>query len=117
MHTTSNSGPLPYSSKNQFYLSPYYENKWGNIRISYSWRDDYESESFNGASAIWTSPYARLNATATVNISKNLTLTLGLTNLLDETYQQYFLNKGAASVLADAYKEGRGGTAEIHWNF
>jgi iron complex outermembrane receptor protein len=117
MHTSTAGGPLPYSSKNQIYLSPYYENKWGNIRLTYSWRDDFESSSFNGQSSVWTAPYARVNATAAINITKNVSITLAITNLLDETYKQYFLNSGSASVLADEYKEGRGYSAEVHWNF
>jgi iron complex outermembrane receptor protein len=117
LHTSSANGPLPFSSKNQLNISPFYENRWGSIRFSYAWRDDYESSSFNGQSAVWTSPYARVNATASIIITKNLSLVLSATNLLDETYRQYFLNHGAGSVLADEYKDGRGYTAAIHWNF
>ncbi len=117
LHTSSANGPLPFSSKNQFNISPFYENRWGSIRLSYAWRDDYESSSFNGQSAVWTSPYARVNATASIIITKNLSLVLSATNLLDETYRQYFLNHGAGSVLADEYKDGRGYTAAVHWNF
>ena len=107
MHTTSASGPLPFSSKNQVYLSPFYENKWGLVRLTYSWRDDYESSSFNGQSAVWTAPYTELDANATINITKNFSILLAATNLLDETYHQYFKNIGAGSVLADEYKFGR----------
>jgi iron complex outermembrane receptor protein len=117
MHTSSSGGPLPYSSKNQVYLSPFYENKWGQIRVTYSWRDDYESSSFNGTSAIWTAPYTRLDANAQINVTKNFSIILCATNLLDETYHQYFLNKGAGSVIADEYKFGRGYSAALHWNF
>jgi iron complex outermembrane receptor protein len=117
MHTSSTSGPLPFSSKNQIYLSPFYENKWGEIRVTYSWRDDYESSSFNGTSAIWTAPYTRVDANAQINITKNFSIILSATNLLDETYHQYFLNNSAGSVIADEYKFGRGYSAEIHWTF
>jgi iron complex outermembrane receptor protein len=117
MHTSSSFGPLPYSSKNQIYISPYYENRWGDIRVTYAWRDDYESSSFNGQSSVWTAPYARVNASATIRLSKNFSLLLSASNLLDETYHQYFLNNGAGSVLADEYKDGRGYSAAIHWNF
>jgi iron complex outermembrane receptor protein len=117
LHTSSANGPLPFSSKNQFNISPFYENRWGSFRMSYAWRDDYESSSFNGQSAVWTAPYARLNATATIIITKNFSILLSATNLLDETYHQYFLNKGAGSVLADEYKDGRDFSAALHWNF
>jgi iron complex outermembrane receptor protein len=117
MHTSSVSGPLPFSSKNQVYLSPFYENKWVQVRLTYSWRDDYESSSFNGTSAIWTAPYTRVDASATINITKNFSVLLSASNVLDETYHQYFLNNGAGSVLADEYKFGRGYSAAVHWNF
>jgi iron complex outermembrane recepter protein len=117
MHTSSSSGPLPYSSKNQFNISPYFENKWGMIRLTYNWRDDYETSSFNGQSAVWTSPYAEFDANATIKITKNFQILVSATNLLDETYHQYFLNTGAASLLADEYKFGRTYSVSLHWNF
>jgi len=117
MHTSSSLGPLPFSSKNQLNISPFYENKWGSVRLTYAWRDDYESESFNGSSQIWTAPYTRINANLTVNITKNVSLIISGVNLLDETYHQYFKTVGAGSVLADEYKDGRDYSAAIHWNF
>ncbi len=117
LHTSSASGPLPFSSKNQVYLSPFYENKWGLVRLTYSWRSDYESSSFNGTSAVWTAPFTELDANAQINITKNFSIIIRATNLLDETYHQYFKNTGAASVLADEYKFGRQYSAGLHWNF
>jgi iron complex outermembrane receptor protein len=117
MHTTSASGPLPYSSPDQFNISPYYENKWGMIRLTYNWRNDYESSSFNGQSAVWTAPYAEVDLNATIYLTKNLQILFSGTNLLDETYHQYFKNTSAASVLADEYKFGRTYSVSLHWNF
>jgi iron complex outermembrane receptor protein len=117
MHTSSSGGPLPFSSKNQINISPFYENKWGSIRFTYAWRDDYLSSSFNGQSAIWTAPYGRYDASAQINVTKNFSIILAATNLTDETYHQYFKNTSAGSVLADEYKFGRGYSAAIHWNF
>ena len=117
MHTSSASGPLPFSSKNQFNISPFYENKWFTLRATYAWRDDYESSSFNGQSAVWTAPYGRLNLNASINVTKNISILLSATNLTDATYHQYFLNNGAGSILADEYKDGRGYSAAVHWSF
>jgi iron complex outermembrane receptor protein len=117
LHTTSNNGPLPFSSKNMFNLSPYYENKWGLVRLTYSWRDDYLSSSFNGTSAVETAPFAELDLNAQINLTKNLSLLLSGTNLLDETYRQYYQNPGAASLFADAYKFGRTYSVSLHWTF
>ena len=117
MHTSSALGPLPFSSKNQINISPFFENKWGLIRLVYSWRDDYESSSFNGTAAVWTAPYGRLDVNAQINITKNLSILLSVLNLTDETYHQYFLNNGAGSILADEYKTGPDFSAAIHWIF
>jgi iron complex outermembrane receptor protein len=117
MHTSSASGPLPFSSPDQFNISPYYENKWGMIRLTYNWRNDYESSSFNGQSSVWTAPYAEVDANATIYVTKNIQILLSATNLLDETYHQYFKNTSAASVLADEYKFGRTYSVSLHWNF
>jgi len=117
LHTTSANGPLPFSAKNQLYISPFYENKWGSIRLTYSWKDDYESSSFNGQSSVWTAPYTRVDAIASINVTRNISVVLSATNLLDETYQQYFKNVSAASVLADEYKFGRGWSAQVDWKF
>ncbi len=117
MHTSSASGPLPYSSKNLINISPFYENKWGMVRLTYSWRDDYLTSSFNGQSAVWTSPFAEVDANAAINITKNFQILLSCTNLLDETYKQYFKNTGAGSLLADEYKFGRTYSVSLHWNF
>jgi iron complex outermembrane recepter protein len=117
MHTSSANGPLPFSSKDQITLSPFYENKWGMVRLTYSWRDDYESSSFNGQSAVWTAPYTEVDANATIRITKNFSILLCATNLLDETYHQYFKNQSAASLLADEYKFGRTYSVSLHWNF
>ena len=117
LHTSSASGPLPFSSKDQVYVSPFFENKWGMVRLTYSWRDDFESSSFNGTSAVWTAPYTELDANAKINITKNFSILLTATNLLDETYHQYFKNVGAGNVLADEYKFGTQYSVSLHWNF
>jgi outer membrane receptor protein involved in Fe transport len=85
--------------------------------MTYSWRDDYLSSSFNGQSAVWTAPYGRIDANASINITKNVSILLSATNISDETYHQYFKTTGAASVLADEYKDGCDLSAAVHWNF
>jgi iron complex outermembrane recepter protein len=117
MHTTSANGPLPFSSRDQINLSPYYENKWGVIRLVYSWRDDYKSQSFNGSQGIFTAPFAEFDANAEIYITKNISLELAATNLLDETYRQYFKNTGATNLFADSYKTGRTYEVSAHFKF
>ncbi len=117
LHTSGVSGPLPFSSKNMFNVSPYFENKYGLLRLTYSWRDDYTSASFNGTGQVVTAPYAEVDANAQINITKNLSILVSATNLLDETYRQYFQNPNGPSLFADAYKFGRTYSVSLHWNF
>ncbi|HZP61155.1 MAG TPA: TonB-dependent receptor [Opitutaceae bacterium] len=119
LHTVSYSfnGPLPFSSKNQINISPYFENTYGLIRLTYAWRDDYESSSFNGTSSVYTAPYTELDANAQFNITKNISLLVSATNLLDETYRQYFKNANGVKLFADEYKFGRTYKVSLHWAF
>jgi iron complex outermembrane receptor protein len=111
-------GPLPYASKDQVNIGPYFEDKYGLLRLTYSWRDDYATGSFNGSSTVFTRPYTELDANAQINITKNLALILSARNLTNETYQQYFtLPNGGGQLFADAYKEGSSFSASIHFVF
>ncbi len=117
LHTSSANGPLPFASKNTFNISPYYENRFGMVRLTYSWRDSYTSASFNGTGQVVTAPYTEVDLNAQINITKNVSILLSATNLLDETYRQYFANPNGPSLFADAYKFGRTYSASVHWNF
>ena len=112
------SGPLPYASKNQINIGPYFEDKYGLVRLTYSWRDDYATGSFNGSSTVFTRPYTELDANVQINITRNLSLELAARNITDETYQQYFtLPNGGGKLFADAYKVGPSYTAAAHFQF
>ena len=117
LHTSGLNGPLPFSSKNTFNISPYIENKYGLFRLTYSWRDSYTSASFNGTGQVVTAPYTEFDANAQINITKNVSVLLTATNLLDETYRQTFQNPNGPSLFADAYKFGRTYSVALHWNF
>jgi iron complex outermembrane receptor protein len=112
-------GQLPFASKNQINIGPYFENRRGLVRLTYSWRDDFATGSFNGSSTVFTRPYTSLDANASINLGKNFSLTLTARNLLNESYQQYFSNPiaGGSQLFADAYKTGRGYSAGVHYKF
>jgi iron complex outermembrane recepter protein len=112
-------GPLPFASKNQINIGPYFENSIGLFRVTYSWRDDFATGSFNGSSTVFTRPYTELDANAAINFGKRVSLVLTARNLLNESYQQYFSNPiaGGSKLFADAYKVGRGFSAGIHVKF
>lgn len=112
-------GPLPFASKNQVNIGPYFENNYGLFRVTYSWRDEFATGSFNGASTVFTRPYTSLDANASINLYKGVSLVLTARNLLNETYQQYFTNPiaGGRQLFADAYKVGRTYSAGVHVRF
>jgi iron complex outermembrane receptor protein len=112
-------GPLPFSSKNQINIGPYFENQFGLLRLNYSWRDDYATGSFNGSSTVFTRPYTQLDANAAFNIGRNFSVVLTARNLLNETYRQYYSNPiaGGSQLFANAYKVGRSYSAGIQAKF
>lgn len=118
LHTSTQAGgPLPFSSKDEINLSPYFEDRFGLIRLTYAWRNDYLSNSFNGTQSIYTAPYTEIDADLQINVTKNLEIELWGRNLGDSTYRQYFLTQSGVQDFADAYKFGRTYQAGIHWNF
>ena len=72
-HTTSMSGPLPFASKNEINLrSLLRRTSGGSIRLTYSWRDDYEGQARSTAVArSGTATYSGWDASGTINITKN----------------------------------------------
>jgi iron complex outermembrane recepter protein len=111
------SGPLPFSSKHQINIGPYLENKYGLLRLTYTWRDDFATGSFNGSTTVFTSPLTELDANAQINLTKNFSILLTARNLTDETYQQYFTVPNGGKLFADNYKVGRTYSAAIHYRF
>src|SRR5206468_9313541 len=83
--STATNGELPYASKNQVNLSPFFENGRFLIRLTYGWRSDYFTKADRGNN-IYTKAYTELDANAAYNITKQWSSTASVTNLLDETY-------------------------------
>jgi iron complex outermembrane receptor protein len=117
MKAEGESGPLPFSSENQVNVGPYFENRHGLLRVSYTWRDDFATGSFNGSTTVYTRPCTNLDANASINLTKHFSILLTAHNLTDETYQQYFLLPSGDKLFADAYKTGRQYSIAIHAAF
>ncbi|HVU16475.1 MAG TPA: TonB-dependent receptor [Candidatus Didemnitutus sp.] len=117
MNASGQTGTLPFASKNQINIGPYFENHFGLFRLTYTWRDDFATGSFNGSSTVFTRPLTELDANASISLTKNLSLVITARNLTNETYQQYFTVPNGAKLFADAYKTGRMYTAGIHFAF
>ncbi len=87
------------------------------MRLTYTWRDDFATGSFNGSTTVFTRPNTELDANVQINLTKNFSLLLTARNLTDETYEQYFTVPNGGKLFADAYKTGRSYSAAIHFSF
>ncbi len=114
---TGRDGPLPFASKNQINIGPYFENKLGLLRLTYSWRSDFATGSFNGSTSVITRPYTSIDVNAEFKITKNISLAVSARNLTNETYQQYYKLPNGQQVFAAAYKTGSIYSAGIHFSF
>ena len=117
LSASGENGPLPFSSKNQINIGPYFENSHGLVRLTYTWRDDFATGSFNGSTTVFTRPNTELDANVQINLTKNFSLLLTARNLTDETYEQYFTVPNGGKLFADAYKVGRAYSAAVHFSF
>ena len=118
MKAEGESGPLPFSSENQVNIGPYFENRHGLLRLTYTWRDDFATGSFNGSTTVYTRPVTSLDANASINLSKHFSILLTARNLTDETYEQYFpAAERRRSCLPTAYKAGRQYSIALHASF
>ena len=109
-----NGQDLPFASKNQVNLSPYFENGKFLARLTYAWRSDYFTNVDRGNN-VYTAAYTELDANFAYNFTSHFSLTLACTNLLDETY--YVYTKVPADMFQAAYKSGRRVQAAVHWKF
>ncbi|WP_313173046.1 TonB-dependent receptor [Stenotrophomonas sp.] len=109
----TNGKPLPFNSKNQYNLSPFFENDKWNARITYNWRDKYFTR-VSGGRDVWTMEYRSLDASVAYKVNDYLSIGLEGMNLLDEQYHSYFGNE---KLLNGAYKSGRRYMASLRFAF
>jgi iron complex outermembrane receptor protein len=105
--------PLPFNSKNQFNISPFFENDTWSARVTYGWRDKYFTQ-VSGGRQLWTMDYASLDASVAFKITDNLSVGLDAMNLLDEEYHSY---SGVEQLTRGAYLSGRRYNASLRFNF
>jgi TonB-dependent receptor len=82
---------LPSVAKNNVNVIGYYENKLFGIRLTYNWRGDYDLAAGNSFVGDARSVKARsqLDASASINITKWLALSVDAFNLTDATRAEY----------------------------
>jgi TonB-dependent receptor len=89
--TAGNAITLPSVSKNNLNVIGYYEAKWGGVRLVYNWRDKYDLAAGNSfvGDARTVKARSQLDASASFNLTKDLTLSVDAFNLTDATRSEY----------------------------
>ncbi len=114
-----NGDRLPYNSKNQVNLSPFFENDRWSARVTYSWRSDYYTQVDRGNYLV-TDDYASLDASINYKITDSLSVGLDGMNLLDSEYYSYAKVPGVANtdkLVRGAYRTGRRLMASLRFQF
>ena len=86
--SADNGQDLPFNSKHQVNLSPFYENGPFSARVTYTWRSRYFTGLDRG-DAMYVREVDTLDATAGYAFSDNVSLTFSGQNLLDSEYYAY----------------------------
>jgi iron complex outermembrane receptor protein len=80
--------PLPYNSKHQVNVSPFYEHGPFSARVTYNWRSKYFTGLDRG-DQMFVRAFKGLDATAGYAFSENVNLSVSAQNLLDSEYYAY----------------------------
>ena len=80
--------PLPYNSKHQINVSPFYEHGPFSARVTYNWRSKYFTGLDRG-DQMFVRAFKGLDATAGYAFSEHVNLSVSAQNLLDSEYYAY----------------------------
>jgi len=89
--TAGNKITLPSVSKNNLNVIGYYEANWGGVRLVYNWRDKYDLAAGNSfvGDARTVKARSQLDASASFNLTKTMTVSVDAFNLTDATRSEY----------------------------
>ena len=105
--------PLPYSSKNQVNVSPFYENGPFSARATFTWRSKYFTGVDRGDN-MFVRASKTLDATAGYAVTKNITASVSAQNLLDSEYYAY---ANTTALPRGVYRTGRKLQATLNVSF
>lgn len=94
---------LPFASKHQVSVSPYFERGGLSVRTSLTWRSKY----FTGVdtnSSLYTRAFTELGATVNYQVDRHLQFSVSGSNLLNSTYYKY---ADEVKLVRGMYKNGR----------
>ena len=105
--------PLPYSSKNQINVSPFYEMGPFSARATFNWRSKYFTGVDRG-DAMFVRAQKSLDATVGYAVNQNITVSVSGQNLLDTEYYAY---ANTTALARGVYRTGRKLQATLNVNF
>jgi iron complex outermembrane receptor protein len=105
--------PLPYNSKHQVSVSPFFESGPVSLRGTYTWRSKYFTGIDRG-DMMFVRDSANVDVSATYNFTKYLGLTLSGMNLTDS---QYYAYANTPLLPRGVYKSGRKLLATVNLAF
>ena len=104
---------LPYNSKHQASLSPFFESGPFAARVTYTWRSKYFT-SIDRGDQMYVRDAANLDASVTYNVTENIGLTLSGMNLTDSEYYAY---ANTQRLPRGVYRAGKRLLATLNVNF
>jgi iron complex outermembrane recepter protein len=114
-----NGDGLPFNSKSQVNVSPFFENDRWSARVTYSWRSKYYTQVDRGNYLV-TDDYDSLDASVSFKINDRLSLGIDGMNLLDSEYYTYAEVPGIANtekLIRGSYRTGRRYMASLRFQF
>ena len=99
----ANGQDLPFNSRHQVNLSPFYENGPWSVRATYTWRSKYFTGLDRG-DRMYVRDVETLDATAGYAFTDNVSLTISGQNLLDSEYYAY---ANTVALPRGVYRTGR----------
>ncbi|HVK51435.1 MAG TPA: TonB-dependent receptor [Pseudoxanthomonas sp.] len=110
---TDSGRDLPYNSKNQLNISPFFENDKWSARVTYAWRSSYFTGVDRG-DQMYSDDYTSVDASVGYQISDNWRLSFDAMNLLDEKYFNY---ANTTELPRGIYRSGRRYQAQVQFKF
>ena len=104
---------LPYNSRHQVSLSPFFESGPVSVRATYTWRSKYFTGIDRG-DQMYVRDNANVDVSATFNFNEHIGLTLSGMNLTDSEYYSY---ANTQRLPRGVYRSGRKLLASVNVNF
>lgn len=104
---------LPYNSKRQASLSPFFESGPVSLRATYTWRSKYFTGIDRG-DQMYVRDAANVDVSATYNVTENIGITLSGMNLTDSEYYAY---ANTQRLPRGVYRTGKKLLATVNVNF